>query len=329
MEPFFPYLPGDAVYANLKENALRFGLLGEIEAAHLCEFAAEIFTAVPPAELLSALPDHRLPDLSGAEFPGSVSPWMQNFHTARNLWQTAFLCRALSHLYVKSPGFSLRYLFPDASADPFPAVCRIVYPRNANTDAAFSAFAPFLSGASAEPRAVYTGNFISACEEVAGGFCHCCILPLENAAEGRINSSMRLIDRYELKILSCCQLRRSSDSTGFTRFALLGKQLSLPKVNSGNALFEVSIPAKDPSENTAIPLVAQLCGLRLSFADIRPCAEKTDRSLSYFSFFTCGDLPAFLFYLAMEAPHCTPVGFYAYPDAQTAKNTTNLQKKEL
>ena len=186
MEPFLPYLPGDAVYANLKENAFRFGLLGEMEAAHLYEFATEIFTAVPPEELSSALPDHRLPFFPGTEPPGAPAPWMQAFHTVRNLWQTSFLCRSLSRLYAGHPDFSLRCFFPDASEEPLPAVCRVIYPRNGNTDAAFSAFSAFFSRSSAEPKAVYTGNFISACEEVAAGFCQCCILPLENATEGRI-----------------------------------------------------------------------------------------------------------------------------------------------
>ena len=71
------------------------------------------------------------------------------------------------------------------------------------------------------PRADSTASFVDACEEVHGGLAEYCILPLENAHNGRLTTFSRLMLRYRLQIVAVCDLESGAAEGQATRFALL------------------------------------------------------------------------------------------------------------
>ncbi len=309
MKPFQSYSPEDIISSNLQELNHRLGILYEQNKAHLQELARLIAEDGIHSDFLSSLPDHRptlAPPDNAALLPNNVKD-IKGVHTFNQSIQIPLLCKELYHLLSQHREFSLSFFFADANEVSKDAFHRIVYQKNSFTDVAYLQFSSILTDA----RATYAHSFVAACEEVYNGYCEYCILPIENASEGQLQSFYRLIERYELKIALCCKVNSASLDRS-TYFALLRRNM-LPnfKLEDKAERFEFSIPKTISPAPFEVLTAAELCGLRLHRINSFPEQGSTDGFATHYSFLTNGsELYSFLLYLAMEAPHHTPIGLY-------------------
>ena len=192
---------------------------------------------------------------------------------------------------------------------------RIAYMPAAFADKAYLA----LSAAIESPRAVATPSFVDACEEVRGGLCEFCILPLESSHSGKLTAFTRLLLRYNLRIKAVCDLENGAAEGQITRFALLRAThegyfpapLRPPK--SGEPLYLELIHTGESPSLTVLLAAAEFCGIRLCRVDTLPRLDEPDSDSSLLS---CvldaadGDLPTFRRFLSLEASEDTVIGLY-------------------
>ena len=306
MEEFQAYAPEEIILSNLEELLERSLKNGEQELAHLRELATEIAAGfADEGDFLASLPDHRIPTMRAVEidFPahlqGVVPSLCREIATRRRV----ILCMELRRLIPAMGSLWQDFFFP--SEEPLSSFSfnRITYQRNSYTDQAYQQFSSLLS----EARASYTHSFSSVCEEVYNGFSEYCILPVENSAEGRLSSFARLIARYELKLAATCDVRVGEDKV--TRFALLRK--SITRLHTPTPLplhFEFSCELSEELGAEELTRAAALCGLRCEQIDL----NREEQIIHVMLREGDGDLPAYLLYLAMEAPNAVPMGLYPH-----------------
>lgn len=306
MKDFHVYSPTEIISVNLREIAERFNALCEQEWAHLRELATEIVVAAPSLqELLSSLPDNR----PSAAFDRSSNGLTDARARAHATEQSVLLCKAIAQLIAEKEPFPLDMFFFDTQALAFGASHRIIYQKSSYTDEAYLVLSSPLSA----PQASYAHTFHASCEAVYNGTCEFCILPVENAVEGQLGTFSRLITQYELKIAATCEVSGGGD-TRRTRFALLRKTL-LPIIDVPRVpyFFECTLPHGSSPELSDILDAARLCNVRLHRITSLPRASSDGQLATHLVFSADGaDLRAFLCYLAMEAPHYTPIGFYPH-----------------
>lgn len=183
------------------------------------------------------------------------------------------------------------------------------------------------------PRADATSSFVDACEEVHSGLAEYCILPLENANNGRLIAFTRLILRYRLQIVAVCDLENRAADGQATRFALLreGEEGRFPTpsalVSPESPLCLEIIHLTDSPSLTELLSAAEFCGLTLSRVDTLPAFDELEIFLEESppaTAFACvfhagtgadfneadGDLTTFRRFLALEAPEDILTGFY-------------------
>ncbi len=216
-----------------------------------------------------------------------------------------------------------------STPSPLPGTARgrIAYMAGAFADKAYLRLAATVPGA----RAAAFHSFVDACEEVRGGLCEYCILPLENTASGKLTAFARLILRYRLCTVAVCDLENGATEGQITRFALLRRA---PE----SGLSDVDTPPDAPAESDRTnaprylellhtvgdPAVSELlgaaafCGLKLSRIDTLPpmddpdlLAEADGSPLLACVFDTEGaDLHTFRRYLTLEIPEDILMGHY-------------------
>ena len=193
---------------------------------------------------------------------------------------------------------------------------RVAYLQNRLTDSAYMRLTAHLQ----KPRAAYFASFSDVCEEVYHGLCEYCILPIENTENGKLRRFYSLIDKYELKIVTVCDIQ-SGDGTK-TRYALLRhKHISvLPLPNRGGTRFaEFSLLLE---EDTALPDVlhaAEYVDLRLIRADSVPLPASSEyRHELIFALPDAEDAflntEAFLLYLSSTLPEYSLLGIFTVAD---------------
>ncbi len=299
MKEFHVYSPTDIIAANLRESAERLGALREQEWAHLCELAEEIVQAESLPELLSSLPDHR-PLIASSENA------LARLHATE---QSVRLCMALSASLSAQKPFPIGAFFHDAEPPSPDAAQRIIYQKSSYTDEAYLV----LSSRLVSPQASYAHSFHASCEAVYNGMCEYCILPVENSVEGALSTFSRLIDRYDLKIAASCEILGNATARS-TRFALLRRRI-LPIIDAPDTpiFFECALPQGHTPEVSDLLCAAQMCGLRLYRIHSLPQTAGDAAFAAHPCFLTDhADLRSFLLYLAMEAPHYTPIGLYPH-----------------
>ncbi len=310
MEDFLAYSPEDVIAANLNELDERIGYLCEQERAHLRELAMQIVEDGSDAsDFIASLPDHRPPLPPSRDSGSPENPALsEQIHRMRGIWKSILLCSEIDSLLGTQ--YHVQDFFEDAEAPSDASRGRIVYQRNSYADSAYLRFTELIPNA----HAVYAHSFGAMCEEVVRGNCEYCILPLENSAEGPLNSFARLIDQYELKIAATCDIP-TTDGSRITRFALLRRDLSavLPTPHGARRCFELSLPVDELPARGEVLYAASCCGLVCNHVDTRVHrAEGTVQSVTHFSFYAdYGNLRAFLLFLSMEAPQYTAIGYYA------------------
>ena len=313
MDEFRSYSPEAVIASNLAETAQRLDRVIEQEHAHIAELAAEILSDTQQmSDFLASLSDHRPPDITRSEaVPAQNQDVLDRAHLSHSVLRSVLLCISLRKgLHLEKHDVP-DYFFSDAEEISDFAKSRVIFQRTNYADLAYRAFAKQLTA----PHALYTHNFTLACEEVERGNCEYCILPLENSSEGALHSFSRLIDRFALKIVACCDIP-TEDGARITRFALLRRSLSpLFDPISPNTVFECVIPNTCSGSVAELLFAAQLCDLRLSHVDSRLHTLDEAKTPSTHFLFTVGDgdLCAFLLYLAMEAHDYEILGIYKHP----------------
>ncbi|MBQ9773681.1 MAG: hypothetical protein IJW30_03365 [Clostridia bacterium] len=308
MQDFHVYSPTEIIAANLREGAERFDALHVQELAHLRELATQILSTVPLSELLQALPDHRPPAASPTQDAQALAPALSarlcGLHATH---RSVMLALMLSHLLRQDKALPTGMFFTDTETVLPEASHKIIYQKSSYTDEAYLTLSSLLTN----PQAVYAHSFPASCEAVYNGACEYCILPIENAVEGQLNAFARLIDRYELKIAATCEIPESSAARS-TRFALLRRRM-LPIIELAHTeyRFACMLPQGSSPDVCDLLLAARLCGLHPDRLSSLPSNEgQLSAQLTFFT--QDADLHAFLLYLAMEAPHYTPIGYYPH-----------------
>lgn len=195
---------------------------------------------------------------------------------------------------------------------------RIAYMPAAFADKAYLRLSAFVEN----PRAAATASFVDACEEVRGGLCEYCILPLENTHSGKLTAFTRLILRYNLQITAVCDLENAAAEGQITRFALL-KTVSegcfpapLTSPPAGEPLYLEFIHRDGSPSLTDLLSAAEFCGMSLCRLDTLPRFDTGDEDPDMPPALTCilnvtgGDLPTFRRFLELEASEDTLIGLY-------------------
>jgi prephenate dehydratase len=308
MEDFRSYSPEDVITANLRETAERMSVICEQETAHLCEQAAQIVAdGAHSSDFIASLPDHRPTQFVCPSLPENADT-IRKATALWSVWQSVVLCREIRRRLESEEALLSALFFPDSDTLAQTARGRVIYQRSSYADSAYLHFTSQIR----EARAVYTHSFSAVCEEVSHGNCEYCILPIENSAEGTLNSFARLIDRYELKIAATCDIP-TTDAGRITRFALLRRNILPPaSFDAKDLFFEFTAPLIHSPGVAALLSAAECCGLSLCRFDsrLRQAGEESS-SVAHIVLQTGeGDLASFLLYLAMEAPQCDRVGIY-------------------
>ncbi len=322
MKQFRVYSAEEVITSNLRELENRYIRLGEQELAHLrelaCEMLSEIQEDMAYSELLSErqAPTPPLDDVLPVHRE-SISAMM---HT-HSICQNVFLCRALYQQLSTVPTEKIPhpdFWFQDSEEGSLSeaATNRVLYQKSSYTDSAYLRFASLLKGC----RAAYAQNVTSVCQDVYNGISEYCILPIENSAEGLLNSFAALIARYELKIVSVCDIS-SADGSKTTRFALLRKRLSPLLIEKGQPHFlEISVALQDAPSVSDLLSAAQLCGLQVERVHTVAAQESENTHILHAVFTATQEQTAvFLLYLSMEAPQFVPIGLYQLISSETAQ----------
>lgn len=287
MEELQAYTPEEIILANLSELTDRELAHCEQLRAHLRELATEISAGMPDGTaFLSALADY------GAELD-KVLP-ADSADRAR-----ALLAIEVRRLLPRDGSIWQDWFFPGAGEVSSSAHNRIAYQRSGYTDEAFACFAALLRDA----RALYPHTLRAVCDEVAGGGCEYCILPLESSGEGRLHAFASLIDAYHLKIVATCEVPIGDGRV--TYYGLLRRGLAV--LRPGDAVprsLEIRCDMGDISPE-GILCGARICGLPLTRAD-------WSRGKFNAVFSPGGDLPAFLLFLSLAYPHFEIVGLFRH-----------------
>ncbi len=138
---------------------------------------------------------------------------------------------------------------------------RIAYMGGAFADKAYARLSAEVSAA----RAATFHSFVDACEEVHGGLCEYCILPLENTQSGTLIAFSRLILRYSLHIMAVCDLENGMSPGQFTRFGLLRRASDSDIAPSPSAVAPQYIELLHTTESPSLTELldaAAFCGLR-------------------------------------------------------------------
>lgn len=250
-------------------------------------------------------------------------PFLENMTRHLGLYERLVLYSFIARRVPRLPFLSTR-------ADDVPAAAkgRVAYMPGALADQAYIRFAEHIPHC----RAAVFHGFVDACEEVWGGLCEYCILPLESTTEGKLLGFSRLIIKYRLQIIAVCDVTDAGEET--MRFALLrtaGEDWSAeysPLSSEKNPVtyLEVLHAASLPnySEITAaaeffglLPLridtlpLKDIYTLRSEYAWQTTLPTETPPPLMTTVWQVSGkDIAAFLCYLALEASEDPVLGLY-------------------
>lgn len=194
------------------------------------------------------------------------------------------------------------------------AANRVAYLQNHFTDEAFLILTAHLQ----EPRAAYFSSFADVCEEVYNGLCEFCILPVENAEDGKLLRFYSLIEKFDLTPITVCDIESNSES--YTRYALLRlKRLNATTLSSqpiGPKCLEISLVLENGLTLSDVLSAAEYCNMHLSRVDSLPLPYKINeyRYGLVFSVPSETDFPlsvkAFLLYLSLLLPESSVTGIY-------------------
>lgn len=291
----------DAIIADAEEDpdtvdSILLSLQNETDEA---EGAAEEFTPVSPLSRVAPINREPLARLSS---------------------RTALYTRLLLYRMIRERMEPAEEETDASLPSPLPATVRgrIAYMPGALADKAYLRLATAVKN----PRAATTAGFGDACEEVQGGLCEYCLLPLENTGNGKLTAFSRLILCHRLQIVAVSDLDNGSATGQSTRIALLRASMEgmpprpLRPVEAGEPLYLELFHATDAMSLTDLLSAAEFCGLTVTRTDTLPAAEAEETNGESLPTVACvleaseGDIPTFLRFLSLEAPEDYVAGIY-------------------
>ena len=144
---------------------------------------------------------------------------------------------------------------------PAGAHAKISYVKNDLNQVAFELFSQKINSA----KPIWETNFSQSCENVSNGNSEFCILPIESSSDGKLLGFYSMIEKYDLKIVSVCEV---DDAQGEpVRYALISK--SCPSFfdtrGDNEVVFEFSVLSQNCEFLPELLSAAEACGA---------CAEK-------------------------------------------------------
>ena len=287
------YNATDTLRKNLDELSLRSSMTGEQRKICLTLLISELIadTDNDTAEVIYSRFRDLVPEASGSE--------------------KLMLCKAL----LESPSLiseelreSMLALSEDTAAGSH---AKVAYVRNKYNDMAFDIFGKALSNA----KQVHSPSFSEACEEVLDNRAEFCIMPIEDSGDGRLFRFYSMLDRYDLKILSTCELE-TEDHAKMIRYALAGKGLTEKNLNSllkkkQKQTFEFSLVAPDALFLSDVTEALKSCGALPQKIDSLPVEYDHNMRRFFFNVHIApSELCALCLYLSLEFSSYTFIGSY-------------------
>lgn len=276
-----------------------------IAAPGLDAFLSSMIENREPFSLFSMVCERReAQDAAEEAVPASCA----ELRREEKLW----LCRFLMHEIIRndaSEPFLARYLSlmnqdlhiaPSGTETPEARVC---YVKGDLSERAFSLVCKALPGVIGVPQA----GFAAACESVYYGKSEACLLPVENARDGFLQSFARLAAEYEL----CCTMRiELTDETDAVHgFALYRTGYGCPTIDAPICMeLSAKIPKKF-SLGTFLQTAAE-CGIGLMRIACAQIDADGSQSLHMRLGISESDFEAFLCYLYTELPAFQLIGIY-------------------
>lgn len=303
-----------AIHENLAESDTRRDHLTECRLAHLEEWAeAAIRTAGEDRDMLLQLLD-TLRLESPAQFTADVPK--ENRESLKQYIQTTAFFDRLTVLRTLTERLGTTFLgdggqdAPEMAEISVTAMGKIAYVQNSYSNNAYLQF----SKAVPTPRAAYFDSFSDVCEEVYNGICEYGILPILHEREGKLFRFYDLLEKYDLRIVSACEVPTTErDHITFTRYALIARTLPPPQETYSH--MEILLPAEGGGNDALCDLLraAQACALTPERLDTRT-TEGYDGSLSMMHRITLtvgsSDIRPFLAFLSLDIPRATVLGLY-------------------
>ncbi len=186
------------------------------------------------------------------------------------------------------------------------SAAKISYVKNNYNDMAYLHFSALFSS----PKVSYAASFEEVCEDVYNGISDYCILPLESVSNGKMFGFYSLIEKYDLKVFSVCDIEEDH-SEERTRYALLSKRNLLFLDDFDKTYFEFSAIGDDEYSIRDILEAAHACNIKLYRIDALP-VQYDDRIFRFYHVFEykyASVLP-FLIYLNFKYPQYKSIGHY-------------------
>jgi prephenate dehydratase len=133
-------------------------------------------------------------------------------------------------------------------------------------------------------------------------------VPIENTSDGKLANFYSIIDRYELKIWSTCEIE-SSDGDQVTRYALLTRRLIIP--NSDHCYVEFSFVSTQANTLRNIIEISSLLELSVHRIDSLPLRyNKSSFEISSVLYGTLDNILKFILFVKLNIPQHTVLGLY-------------------
>ena len=316
--------------SNVDEMTVRLHRVSESLIAMLSELADAILTDAEgdsdtvDSILLSLLGERETPSPAASRLIELVSDVNRDLMGRLTAHMGLYDRLALYHLIKERHNHISRFngeSSPASTVSPT-AAGRIAYMPSAFADKAYLRFADHVENC----RAATHAGFSDACEEVRGGLCEYCILPLESSADGKLLTFSSLILHYGLRIVAVCDLASGIAADHVTRFALLrlatdewAAAPSIPPLGGSEQLSVELLHVTASTPLSELLIAADFCRMSLLRADTLPRdayaptdADATDtppvcvvlRADAH------SDLTTFLRYLSLDAADDRLIGIY-------------------
>jgi prephenate dehydratase len=188
---------------------------------------------------------------------------------------------------------------------------KVAYLRNRYNDEAFA----YLTASMSNAKPVFASSFAGACEEVVDNRAEFCILPIEDSNDGKLFGFYSMLDRYDLKITSVCDVE-NEERGNTVRYALVGRGISKKELSAISrkklpCSLEFSIISSDASFSGELISAARCCGATVKKINSLPV--EYDENLRKF-FLTLDISPDEIYpislYLALEYSSYNFLGLY-------------------
>lgn len=249
----------------------------------------------------------------------------------------SILCESYSNLSLKELDSIYKEITPDASGEekillykemslhrnlnarmkeefsigsaetPAGAHGKIAFVKNDLNNTAFD----FLSRSINNAKPIWVLSFASACESVVDGKSEFCLLPIENSSDGKLLGFYSMIERYDLKICTVCEVDdRQGETVSYALLARGCKELS-KKSDGCELAFEFSLLSESCDFLTELLCASSACQASMEKVCFLPVQYDTRLKRYIFSFkVPSQELLPFNAFLALSYHSYTPIGYY-------------------